>query len=500
MSTDEKDHDPKKTPPHKQVVVTHYGKKKKTSDDDVPPEIAPTTPSHIVSSPVDVGLTPQSSSSEPKPQLPPNKPKEPPVPPPPAAKPPVYIPPIPSFTSQEEVSARKVPPPLHGSTFHERTYAASSATQGAYMNDPSEQATESDTTGSAGGGGGASLFFSLIATSAAIGLMVYAYFSKQQLDELQLQAQNDKTSVEAIANEAKKSLEQLDELKAKHLAQQKSLQVLKTQLEGAQSRLVDLAGKNEWVLSEANYLAFMANERLRAAQDVSTALTQLQEADNRLATLSNPAFNWVREVLAKDIAKLESHPRVNRQSLWENIAQLNLALNQLHFKTLDTEPLVKEKETSIDKDAPQWRKMLWRSWQELKGLISVTRETNNPIPQALTAQDQDQILRTMQLTCDQAQWAVLQGDTKIYLSSLQSLRNLVQKYFDVDVNSTTLLTNIQRLEQQRVDIPLPDISDSIRALSQAMLDVNKKTQAPPAQPVKQVNEQVHEGVPLRGSE
>ncbi len=58
MSTDEKDNDSpggKKAPTPKQVVVTHYGKKKK--DPDVPSEILPTEPTHIISSPVDIGTT-----------------------------------------------------------------------------------------------------------------------------------------------------------------------------------------------------------------------------------------------------------------------------------------------------------------------------------------------------------------------------------------------------------------------------------------------------------
>lgn len=460
MSTDEKDGDPsdgKKNPPPMQVVITHYGKKKKESEEEIPSEIMPATPSHIVSSPVDIGA---SAPDAPKPS-----PKAHVIPP--------KVESIIPVTSQPFVGKSIPPVSSQKSKLAQGPTATLPPEEEPPMTTASVPPSADNESKKSGSGLGGVINFLIIISVA--GLIYFAYSSSEQLNALQTQIRNDQTAVVALTTKAKQHFAELEKIQSQNETEKRSLKALKMQIESAQSQYVSLTGSNDWALSEANYLVFMANERLKTAQDVPTALTQLEAADQRLNTLGNPALAWVREILAKDIAKLQSLPNVNKHVIWEEVGLLIPAFYQLHFKTVSNSVAKTEKaESTVDKNAPYWQKALWHSWQELKDIIRVQPEEENPIPATLTTENQLELLRTMQLLCGQAQWAVLQGDNKIYQSSLRSLQTLVEKYFRNDEEQITMIKQLQQLQQQAVAVQIADLSGSLNALSKALLESKQK--------------------------
>lgn len=461
MATDENDSgspkDKKAPSPPRQVVVTHYGKKKKTQE-DIPPEILPTEPTHIVSSPIDVG----ARDSQPHESV--------------------------SASVSESIFPKEPPeqpmatPSLSASGFSSETSEKTShGGSGSFSSPPQE---DNDTQPPQSSGGTGRLIFNFLTLVAVAILGFHAYTMHQQVNELEQRTQDDQTSVQALMEQTKKSFTEMDEMRQHDASQLKSIQHFKNELENAQSRLVDLSGNTNWVLAQANYLAFMANERLKTAHDITTALAQLNAADDALKNLGNPALMGVREALAKDIAKLRTFPTINRQALWEELALFSTELNQLHFKQITPTPPSPEAPSAATEETG-WRQALRQSWQELKSLIRITRIEENNIPLALSREAQSQILRTLQLLSEQAQWAVLHGDPKIYSHSLQSLQSGIQQYFADDAVRQHLLEEIKQLEQQQVEITIPDISGSLNALSQAMLQMPQKTSASSGQGGKQ---------------
>ncbi len=483
MSTDDRDNDSpgdKKPPAPKQVVVTHYGKKKKESD--MPSEIMPTEPKHIISSPVDIGAA-MSKTTAPSTQ-PEQKPRETIMP---AAR---TSSPRTADAPFQSVSGIKAEPKAEPKTeiFPEYESVAAQA-QAAYSaplkesaqayggggyEPPKEDTERQVPTGGGGGSGGGALFFSVISLFAVIVLAYYSYSTYQQLSELQKQSTDDQSSVTALNEQTKKALFQLQEQSTKSVSEQQSLENLKKQILTAQSNLMTLSGNTDWVLAEANYLAFMANERLKTAQDVTTALAQLNSADERITRLGNPALLWVKDSLAKDIAKLKNFPYVNRQALWEQLGLINAEFNQLHFKSVTNGKASAIEENPKDNNMSKWHKALWKSWQELKSVIKVTQVAQNAIPLALTEQEQSQILRTLHMMTEQARWAILQGENTIYLQSLQSMKTWLNEYFAEDKMQKELLNQIAQLEQQNINIAVPDINESVQALSKAMIEVSNK--------------------------
>lgn len=458
--SDEKDDgsskDKKGPPPPRQVVVTHYGKKKKPPE-GVPAEILPRESTHIVSSPVDIGSQAQQQS-----KLSAQGASEP------------------SSTEQQHAKESvRIPEAIFPKTSSESPSPLSAAEavptgpQQSIGDEPGEIPPMEGDNGRKASSGGGSFLFNLFTLSALIGLGFYTYSMHQQVNELEQKTQNDQASVQVLTEQAKKSFSQVDEMRNRHAAEIKNLQNFKGELENTQSQLVNLSGNADWVLAQANYLAFMANERLKTAHDITTALAQLNAADEQLKNLGNPAFMWVREALAKDIAKLRAFPMVNRQALWEQLSLLSGEFNRLQYKSVANVPS-SDKVNAPAEEVTSWRQGLAQSWQELKSLIRITHLEENAIPLALSEEEKSQILRTLQLMCEQAQWAVLQGDIKIYARSLQSLQSWIQRYFADDAVKQHILGEIKELEQQQIEMTFPDITGSLHALSQALIDLTQK--------------------------
>ncbi len=444
--SDTKDDDPnqdKKTPPPGKVVVTYSAQEKKKSA--IPPEILPSTPAKVVSSPIDSGVNPAklvgSASIDPPPKsrLHSKIPDE---------IAPAHAPfkeASPSFESTQKVERDDLPPPP--------------PSKGGEMPPPPPP------SGSAAGS--LSLLLSLMSMVAVGALVFYTYLSQKNISALQSQSRDEQASVQSLLHKAKQSLAQVDTLQQEGQAQQKAFTALKTDLQNAQMRLVSLSGSKDWVMSEVNYLIFMANERLRIARDIPTAITQLQAAFDKITMLGDPALWGLKEALAKDIAKLGAQPRVKKQILWEQLNALQAVIAKAPFKTLGNETIRQNRgqNAPIDPALPSWQKGLWRSWYEFKSLIRITKEGENSIPQALSLQEKAEIIRTMQLMSEQAQWAVLQGESKIYLTSLQSLEKWSQDYLAKSPEQQTLLEQIAELKTQAVDSPVADISGTLKMLS-----------------------------------
>jgi|GEM_PF-3700945 len=450
---DEDSNQEKKTPPPSKVVVTYSAGPKKKSN--IPPEILPSTPAKVVSNPIDSGGNPAklagsvAQSAPPKSRLHSKIPDEiaphhAPVTPPQYAQASASQsePPFSSFATKPE---REDLPPIPPSSGF----------------DAPPPPTSGSTAGSL------SLLLSLMTMVALSALVFYTYLSQKNISALQSQSRDEQASVQSLLGKAKQSLAQVDTLQQEGQAQQKALMALKTDLQNAQMRLVFLSGSKNWVISEVNYLIFMANERLRIARDVPTAITQLQAAEEKITMLGDPALWGLKEALAKDIAKLGAQPRVKKQILWEQLSALQPVIAKAPFKTLNNEVARQSQgqNAPIDPALPGWKKGLWRSWYEFKSLIRITKEGENPIPQALSLQEKAEIIRTMQLMSEQAQWAVLQGETKIYVTSLASLAKWSQDYFIKSPEQQTLLLQIEQLKTQAVDSPLADISATLKALS-----------------------------------
>ena len=97
----------------------------------------------------------------------------------------------------------------------------------------------------------------------------------------------------------------------------------------------DLApNRNETTIEEVEQLLFIANQQLRLANNVTSAMVAIQEADERLQRINHPRISHLQNVLAKDMALLKAVPKID-------IVGIGLRLDGL-AETIDQLPLAVE--------------------------------------------------------------------------------------------------------------------------------------------------------------
>ena len=224
--------------------------------------------------------------------------------------------------------------------------------------------------------------------------------------------------------------------------------------------------RGEWALEEVEQLLLLANDRLRLARDVDTAVTALKAADKRMAELANPALFGVRRLVADEIAVLGSVPKTDTtglalrlNALANIVTKLPLAVqSQFHqAETAAPEPAAPRAETG-------WRQAAQEFWQDVLGLIRVQKVTEARAP--LLAPEQQYFLReNLRLTLAGAQVALLRDDGKTFHANIANARKWLEDYFDVGADPVrNALAELRTMQQVIFTDDLPDISASLTAL------------------------------------
>lgn len=317
-----------------------------------------------------------------------------------------------------------------------------------------------------------SLFFLSMMSCAAVGAVSYAVYQLHaQVQQLNVSIATDQQSVKSLAAHAESSLQSATAVKAENELSQRQLKALKAEVEAAQGQLILLSGKSEWVLNEAYYLIQNADIQLQLNQDIQTAQMQLQIADRKIKALGYPQLAWVREALAKDIAALESTPVVDKHGIWAQLNALETTLYSLRFKALvdeNKEGSSVSPENMTEEKAATWQQILMQTWNEFKSLIRVSRYDQDVMQPVLTKLEQKQLVKTLNLTLEQAKWALLKSDTIVYHESLNNLKLSIEQYFDSTPAREAALGTLEKLGGVTLVMNIPDVSQSLMALKKAL--------------------------------
>jgi len=83
----------------------------------------------------------------------------------------------------------------------------------------------------------------------------------------------------------------------------------------------------------------------------------------------------------------------------------------------------------------------------------------------LAGQQLNQLRLALSLTIEQAQWAALNGDAKVYTQALDDARSVLLANFNADnPQSKAMLDSLNALAEQPVSVVTPDLSESLAAV------------------------------------
>lgn len=249
--------------------------------------------------------------------------------------------------------------------------------------------------------------------------------------------------------------EQLDELRARQGGFEEGLERL-----GARAE----ANRENWVRSEAAYLATVAVHRMRFHRDPKTALGALQAADKLLSDIGASESVPARVALNEAVTEvLEwAPPEVGR--LAATLADLESRVDDLPMPAERVTGGIDIPRMTADEDDPAWLARLkdatGRVQAGLGELVVVQREEAAP---PLVAPDQRYFLReNLKLRLEAARLAALQGDQGLWEDSLQRAHDWVLAHFDADdLDVEEVADTLARLRRQDIDPELPDIATTL---------------------------------------
>ena len=322
-------------------------------------------------------------------------------------------------------------------------------------------------------------------------------WSVWQLRHLQAGHQQQSGELQALDGQAQ-SLTQGQQALTARLGQLPSADELEdrrrlvAQLQGDQQRLSQRletvlgASRKDWRLAEAEHLLRLASLRLSALQDIASAKALVQGADEILREQDDPAAFAAREQLTKSIASLNSVQQPDRTGLF-------LQLGALRDQTVGLSALAPEFQAQGDAervrlatDDNRWE----RWWDKIASYFRVDFHPDENIRPLLAGQSLNQVRLALSLALEQAQWAALNGEPKVYGQALDEARSILLVSFNQDnADSRTMLSRIDALKPQPVSVVTPDLNASLEAVQNYLEHRHMPAEALMNQPGAQVQQE-----------
>lgn len=297
-------------------------------------------------------------------------------------------------------------------------------------------------------------------------------WSVWQLRQLQAGHQAQSGQLQALDSQAQ-ALSQGEQALTTRLGQLPSADELEdrrrlvAQLQGDQQRLSQRletvlgASRKDWRLAEAEHLLRLASLRLSALQDIASAKALVQGADEILREQDDPSAFAAREQLAKSLASLASVDQPDRTGLF-------LQLGALRDQTVGLSALAPEFQAQGDAeraalagDDDRWE----RWWHKISSYFRVDFRPDENIRPLLAGQSLNQVRLALSLALEQAQWAALNGEPKVYGQALDEARSILLASFNQDnTESRSMLARLDALKGQPVSVVTPDLNASLEAV------------------------------------
>ena len=317
-------------------------------------------------------------------------------------------------------------------------------------------------------GGRGIAVLALLVACAGLGLAGWQWYQAEQHGDTRqgdlVQLENRITELANAQRQSQSTVAQrLDALPGAGEWQQSGqlLAELQRQQQVVSQRLTDVQGdaRADWKLAEAEYLLRLASLRLLAAQDVISARQLLEAVDDILQGQPDSGVFAVRQQLALYQTQLEALPVVDRAGLYLKLAALHgqvVELTALPVPVFDPDEVSAEEEFE---DRLSRRTRGERMLMRLERYVRVDFQRGKVITPLLDDAEMQRIRRTLQLTMEQAQWAVLRGEGEVYRMSLERASGLLEQFFDSDNPQVQAMrSRLNLLGAERITLSPPDLS------------------------------------------
>lgn len=283
-----------------------------------------------------------------------------------------------------------------------------------------------------------------------------------RIEDLQAASRQQLVRFEEQGQQLASRLARLEQLpSAEELGEQRrllgQLQADQQRLSGRVERVLG-ASREQWQLAEVEHLLRMAMLRLSAMQDVNSAVSLVEEADLILRRQDDPGSYAARQKLLEGLEALRSLPELDRTGLFLQLGALAGQASQL--SSLAPEFQLGEVPAEAGDDSR------WQRWlDEATRYVRIDFNAGTDVRPLLAGQSLAQVRLALSLAIEQAQWAVLNGNSEVYRQSLEQAVRLIDDHFSSDnAQSRGLRDRIEALSSRQVAVTLPDLAPALQAL------------------------------------
>ena len=232
--------------------------------------------------------------------------------------------------------------------------------------------------------------------------------------------------------------------------------------------------RESWLLAEAEYLLRLANQRLIMTGDTEAAAALLASADAILKQLDDAALHTVRAAVAADLAAIRAVPQLDIEGLYLRLAALIEQADALvifEFPELEAQPM--------PEPAEDWQGRLQQGYEAALRKLSdyvIIRRRDVPMQSLMDPQWESLVRQNLRMLLEQAQVALLSGNQFLFRESLERSQGWVAEFFESDeAAAKALAREIRLLQDETVQVTLPDTARSLRALQDAVTQRNRST-------------------------
>ena len=273
----------------------------------------------------------------------------------------------------------------------------------------------------------------------------------------------------------------------------------------------DLApNRNKTTIEEVEQLLFIANQQLRLASNVTSAMAAIQEADARLQRINHPQISQLQSVLAKDMGLLKATPKIDiigiglkLDGLAETINQLPLAMEVALSPKINDAPNkpktsrgVLEILKNFFKDEPYesqesggtlraLQDFLLETWANLNKYVDIKQYVNieqlvrieHVGKQDIPDPSHSYFLReNLKLRLLAAHNALLARDAENFQAYLEISIKWINKHFNNKSElGISMLETLSQLHSNKIALNVPNISTSYDAVRKFHLSIKVET-------------------------
>lgn len=272
-----------------------------------------------------------------------------------------------------------------------------------------------------------------------------------------------KNTGQASIQAANQTQLQLNQLAAKN-------QQLNDSLFSTQEKIKGLSGrqKQDWMLAEAAYLIKIAQLQLSLQKDKETAIQLLKTADRRIIEIADNSLFPIREAIAKDLSNLSLILQPDVTGIALSLNALNQQIPSLNLLALQFEPIEQSLENEgIDNQITENEGFdLGKVYQNFLNDFVVIKDHSEPVKPLMTADQRINLNNNIQLSIQQAQIALVQGNATLYRLNLSNSIEWTNLYFKHDEKAKQVIEQLTRLKGQPIEVHYPNEFHAQKALEE----------------------------------